>query len=85
MGRLALLAFAVLLLVLVLRARAASADDESPRIDPDTATDGDVARLVSAGRKIDAIRVYRRLHRTDLKTAKEAVDALAKTLPGRER
>jgi ribosomal protein L7/L12 len=29
---------------------------------------------VKAGRTIDAIKLYRRLHPTDLKTAKDAID-----------
>jgi ribosomal protein L7/L12 len=44
---------------------------------PGQGTDADVERLVAAGRKIDAIKVYRRIHQTDLKTAKDAVDRLA--------
>jgi ribosomal protein L7/L12 len=39
--------------------------------------DADVERLVVVGRKIDAIKLYREIHGTDLKTAKEAVDRLA--------
>lgn len=37
----------------------------------------DVERLVALGRKIDAIKLYREIHGTDLKTAKEAVDKIA--------
>jgi len=44
---------------------------------PGQGTDADVERLVAAGRKIDAIKLYRKLHNADLKTAKEAVDRLA--------
>jgi ribosomal protein L7/L12 len=36
-----------------------------------------VDELLRAGRKIDAIKVYRRLHGVDLKAAKDAVDARA--------
>jgi ribosomal protein L7/L12 len=36
-----------------------------------------VDELLRAGRKIDAIKVYRRLHGVDLKSAKDAVDARA--------
>jgi ribosomal protein L7/L12 len=39
-------------------------------------SDTDVERLVAVGRKIDAIKLYRVIHKTDLKTAKEAVDRL---------
>jgi hypothetical protein len=44
---------------------------------PGQGTAGDVERLVALGRKIDAIRLYREMHGTDLKTAKQAVDRLA--------
>ena len=37
----------------------------------------DVERLVALGRKIDAIKLYRKIHGTDLKTAKEAIDKIA--------
>jgi ribosomal protein L7/L12 len=36
--------------------------------------------LLRTGRKIEAIKVYRRLHGVDLKTAKDAVDARAREL-----
>ena len=41
---------------------------------PGRGSDADVERLVALGRKIDAIKLY---HRTDLKTAKDAVDKIA--------
>jgi ribosomal protein L7/L12 len=47
---------------------------------PGQATDADVERFVSAGRKITAIKLYREIHDVDLKTAKEAVDELARKL-----
>ena len=50
-------------------------------IDLNMATEGDIPRLVMAGHKIDAIKVYRRLYRVDLKTAKDAIDRLDATLP----
>ena len=50
-------------------------------VDLDKAIEADIPRLVMAGHKIDAIRVYRRLHRVDLKAAKDAIDRLAATLP----
>ena len=40
-------------------------------------TSADVERLVALGKRIDAIKVYREIHGTDLKSAKEAVDRLA--------
>jgi len=44
---------------------------------PGQGSDADVERLVALGRKIDAIKLYREIHRTDLKTAKDAVDKIA--------
>ena len=44
---------------------------------PGQAGANDVERLVALGRKIDAIKLYRQIHRTDLKTAKEQVDKIA--------
>ena len=45
----------------------------------------DVERLVALGRKIDAIKLYRQIHRTDLKTAKKAVDEIADRADLRQR
>lgn len=73
-------AIGILLLVLVLRS---SSEIKSPS-DFDVngpATDADIQRLLQTGRKIDAIKVYRRLHRVDLKAAKDAVDRLAAEMP----
>jgi uncharacterized protein DUF998 len=36
----------------------------------------DIAELVKAGRTIDAIKLYRRVHGADLKTAKDAIDKM---------
>ena len=66
----------VLLLLALFRSRG-----ESHHIDTDTATEEDMRALLMGGHKIDAIKVYRRLHRVDLKTAKEAVERLAAELP----
>lgn len=70
------------LLVLVVLFRNRS---DSLSIDVDTATQEDMRALAAAGHKIDAIKVYRRLHRVDLKTAKEAVERLIDEMrpPGR--
>ena len=67
---------AVVLLFIVL-----SRTGRTHNIDLDTATEGDITRLLMGGHKIDAIKVYRRLHDVDLKTAKEAVERLAAKLP----
>jgi hypothetical protein len=48
---------------------------------PGRGSDGDVERLASMGRKIEAIKLYREIHGVDLKSAKEAVDELARRLP----
>jgi len=69
-------AVVVLVLMVIFRGRGCSHD-----IDLDTATEGDIPRLLMGGHKIDAIRVYRRLHGVDLKAAKEAVERLAAELP----
>jgi ribosomal protein L7/L12 len=44
---------------------------------PGQGSDADIERLVAIGRKIDAIKLYREIHRSDLKTAKDAVDKMA--------
>ncbi len=44
---------------------------------PGQGSDADVERLVALGRKIDAIKLYRQIHGTDLKSAKDAVDKIA--------
>jgi len=43
---------------------------------PGSGTDDDVEKLLAQGEKLLAIRLYRELHHTDLKTAKEAVEKL---------
>jgi len=44
---------------------------------PGQGSDADVERLVALGRKIDAIKLYREIHGTDLTRAKDAVDKIA--------
>jgi hypothetical protein len=66
----------LLVVVIVLVARRYSVSDSSKGPPQVGASDADVAQLVAAGRMIDAIKIYRTLHRTDLKTAKEAIDAI---------
>ena len=53
-----------------------SAPGSSMSVPPSQATEADVERLVTLGRKIDAIKLYRRLHGTDLKTAKDEIDKM---------
>lgn len=43
----------------------------------DSADEPEILALLRQGRKIEAIRHYRETNRSDLKTAKEAVEALA--------
>lgn len=66
----------VVLLVLVLWLQSRAGVGKAPRPDLSLATEGELPMLVRAGRKIDAIKVYRRLHGVDLKAAKEAIDRL---------
>lgn len=42
------------------------------------ATEEDVERFIDMGRKLTAIKLYREIHGVDLKTAKEAVEALTR-------
>jgi ribosomal protein L7/L12 len=44
-------------------------------------TEASIRDCLLRGRKIQAIKAYRELHRVDLKTAKEAVERLAEQLP----
>jgi large subunit ribosomal protein L7/L12 len=69
-------AVVVLVLAAIFRGRGSSHG-----IDVDTATEEDIPRLLMGGHKIDAIKVYRRLHGVDLKGAKEAIERLAAGLP----
>lgn len=44
--------------------------------DPERASDDDVRRILEAGHKIEAIKIYRQVHGVGLKEAKEAVEAM---------
>ncbi len=56
---------------------------ESGMLPPDgQGTDADVERLLLRGEKISAIKLYREIHGVDLKEAKEAVEEIAKRVPG---
>jgi ribosomal protein L7/L12 len=68
------IAVGVLVVLLVVAARRYGVSDAPTNQPSDGSTDADVARLATLGRKIEAIKLYRRLHGTDLKTAKDAVD-----------
>ena len=53
--------------------RASSPSDAPP-------TEADIDRHIRAGRKIEAIKLYRMLHHVDLKTAKDTIDARSRDL-----
>lgn len=46
---------------------------------PREPTDADVQEFLAQGKKIQAIKAYRVVHRVDLMEAKEAVEALARS------
>ena len=76
MTRWVIIGLAVFIVIIMLRRRGTDVD-----VSLATATDADVDRLILSGRKIEAIKVYRHLHGTDLKDAKQAVENRARTLP----
>ncbi len=45
---------------------------------PDINSDDDVLRLLKDGKRIDAIKAYRQLHKCDLKAAKQFLDCCDK-------
>lgn len=47
-----------------------------------TAADAEIEAAIRAGRKIEAIKLYRETYGTDLKSAKDAVEALQLRLGG---
>jgi ribosomal protein L7/L12 len=47
-----------------------------------SAADAEIEAAIRAGRKIEAIKLYRETYGTDLKSAKDAVDALQLRLGG---
>ena len=78
MNKYLLMAVVAILAIAILRRRGestSSPDRDLPH------TEGDIDRLITAGRKIDAIKAYRHLHGGELKDAKDAVEARAKQLP----
>jgi ribosomal protein L7/L12 len=48
----------------------------NPEPPPENVTDDDIRELAKSGEKIKAIKWYRGLHGADLKSAKEAVEAM---------
>ena len=73
-GEIAVGVFVVLVVVVARRYGVSDAPTDQPTAG---STDADVARLATLGGKIEAIKLYRRLHGTDLKTAKDAVDRIS--------
>src|SRR5262245_58487536 len=51
--------------------------DNWPKDTGQASTDDEVKRLVAAGEKIEAIKLYREIHGCGLKEAKDAVDNMA--------
>ncbi|MFQ5526636.1 MAG: ribosomal protein L7/L12 [Thermoanaerobaculia bacterium] len=62
------------------RARTQTLRDEGMLPPAGEGSEADVERLVAAGHKIAAIKLHREIHGSGLKEAKEAVDALARSL-----
>jgi ribosomal protein L7/L12 len=77
----AVIAVAIVFLFLMAWFRTRAGGGDPLDVDLDRATESDLRTLLMAGRKIDAIKVYRQLHNVDLKAAKEAVERLAAELP----
>jgi tetratricopeptide (TPR) repeat protein len=72
----------ILLVILLIRAWSGGG---KPRLEPSgmvppgsTGTDDDIERLVMQGRKIEAIKLYRKIRNVGLAEAKDAVDQIAK-------
>ena len=73
-GEIAAAAIVALIVIVAWRQKGSERDASPP---PTPVSDADVEGLVaSGGRAIDAIKLHRTLHGTDLKTAKDAVDRI---------
>jgi hypothetical protein len=48
---------------------------------PDPEVEAALVQLLRRGRKLDAIKLHRQAYWTDLKTARDAIEELARTLP----
>lgn len=73
-------AVAVLLLLRVLATRGERIDYRNAFSSASELTEDSIRGLLLGGRKIEAIKAYRRLHGVDLKDAKQAVERLAERL-----
>jgi ribosomal protein L7/L12 len=78
MNKYVLIVVVALLAIAIMRRRGQSV----PSLDMDGVppTEADIDRLILEGRKIEAIKVYRRLRGSDLKDAKDAIDAREKQI-----
>jgi ribosomal protein L7/L12 len=81
MNKYVLFVVVALLAIAILRRRGQSTPSRD--LDATPPTDADIDRLIMEGRKIDAIKAYRRLKGVDLKDAKDAVDARENQIKGR--
>lgn len=81
-----LVALGVLLILVVVSRRGERADSplRRHREGGPAPTAEDIDASLREGRKIEAIKLYRALHGVDLKTAKEAIEARARSLTGRQ-
>jgi large subunit ribosomal protein L7/L12 len=66
----------IIVIVIVIAMFAVLSASSSPEPPPPNLTDEDVREAAKSGAKIKAIKWYRALHKVDLKTAKEAVEAM---------
>jgi ribosomal protein L7/L12 len=71
---------ALLVSWIVRRGERVSSGSRPVRPDNLHATPGNIDALLQEGRKIDAIKLYRVMHRVDLKAAKDAIDARSREL-----
>jgi ribosomal protein L7/L12 len=78
-----LIVLGVLVAVVLISRRAERADSPLARLRKGgpPPTEEEINASLRAGRKIEAIKLYRVLHRVDLKAAKEAIEARARALP----
>jgi ribosomal protein L7/L12 len=78
-----LILLGVLVAVVLISRRAERADTPLARLRKGgpPPTEEEIDASLRAGRKIEAIKLYRVLHGVDLKAAKEAIEARARALP----
>jgi len=70
------LVWILLVVLIVLAVRRYTVSDSSGDQPQSGSSDADVEQLVAAGHLIDAIKLHRTLHGTDLKAAKDAIDRI---------